>query len=108
MDQPDVIRDYFAADAQKDTDAVVALFAEDAVVVDEERTWRGPGEIRAWRDGVASRFEYSTEVLTVADEGDHRFLVSGRIEGDFPGGTADLTWRFTVTGNRIKALEIAP
>jgi hypothetical protein len=36
------------------------------------------------------------------------FLVTGRLVGNFPGGTADLTWRFTLAGDRIRQLEIAP
>jgi hypothetical protein len=34
--------------------------------------------------------------------------VSGRIDGNFPGGTAELTWDFSTVGGRISRLEIAP
>jgi len=33
--------------------------------------------------------------------------VTGRLVGNFPGGTADVTWRFTVLGDRIARLHIS-
>jgi ketosteroid isomerase-like protein len=105
---PDVITGYFEADARRDTDAILALFAEDAVVVDEGETHRGISKIRAWREGPASRYEYTTEVFDTDRISDDEYLVTGRIEGNFPGGTAELRWRFTVVGDRIGHLHIAP
>ncbi|WP_314173102.1 nuclear transport factor 2 family protein [Streptomyces winkii] len=105
---PDVIRRYFEADARRDVDAVVALFSDDATIVDEDRTWRGAEGVRAWRRGPASQYRYTTEVLGTEAVGEGAFLVTGRIEGDFPGGIAGLTWRFTVAGGAISSLEIAP
>jgi len=52
---PDVITRYFEADARRDTDAIVALFTEDAVVIDEGEEWHGISKIRAWREGPAAR-----------------------------------------------------
>ena len=37
-----------------------------------------------------------------------RFVVTGRLTGNFPGGTAELKWDFTVAGDRISQLVIAP
>ncbi|MFI6823312.1 nuclear transport factor 2 family protein [Micromonospora sp. NPDC050187] len=105
---PQVVQEYFDASARRDVESVVGLFAEDAAVVDESETRRGRSEIRAWQEGPASRYEYTTELRRVEPAGTDAFLVSGRIEGNFPGGTADLTWRFTLAGDRIRQLEIAP
>ncbi len=44
-----VIARYFEADARRDIDAIVALFSDEAVVVDEGQTYHGPKEIRGWR-----------------------------------------------------------
>jgi hypothetical protein len=105
---PDVVRAYFELDARRETDALVALFADDATVVDENETHRGTGEIRAWRTGTASRYLYATEVFGTEALSEDRYLVTGRLTGNFPGGTADLRWEFTVTGERISRLIIAP
>ena len=104
----EVVRRYFARDADRDIDALVALFADDATVVDEGETRHGTVEIRAWQIGPASRYTYTTVVLgTVAVEPD-RYVVTGRLTGNFPGGTAELRWDFTVAGGRIRRLVIAP
>jgi len=107
MDVPDVINSYFEADARRDTDAIVALFTEDAVLVDEGETWHGSSAIRAWREGTASRYEYTTQVFDTQSAEKDGYLVTGRLEGNFPGGTADVKWRFTLTGDRISGLHIA-
>ena len=38
---------------------------------------------------------------------DREHLVFVHLEGDFPGGTADLTYRFTIDGDKIAELTIA-
>jgi hypothetical protein len=105
---PDVINRYFEADARRDVDAIVALFTADAVVIDEGKTQRGVGMIRDWQEGDASHYQYTTEVFDIDSTGKDQYLVTGRLTGNFPGGTADLKWRFAVTGDRISHLKIAP
>ncbi len=34
--------------------------------------------------------------------------MTGRLQGNFPGGTAALKWRFNLAGDRIRNLHIAP
>jgi ketosteroid isomerase-like protein len=103
-----VITRYFAADARRDIDALVVLFTKEAVVVDEGQTYHGTSEIRGWQDGAASRYQYTTEVIGSERIGEESYLVTGRLTGNFPGGTAELKWRFTVQGDLISRLEIAP
>jgi hypothetical protein len=105
---PGVVTAYFEADARRAIDVIVSLFTDDAVVVDERQTWRGLAEIRAWQEGPASRYVYSTEVTAIERDDDGRYRATGRLEGNFPGGTADLTWSFTISGGLIGRLEIAP
>ena len=105
---PDVVSRYFEADARRDTDAILALFAADAVVVDERRAWRGSAEIRGWRLGPASKYEYTTAITRVDRVDDDHYRASGRIDGNFPGATADLKWDFLLAGSLISRLEIAP
>src|SRR2546423_3644779 len=104
----DVITRYFAADQRRDVDAIVALFTADAVVVDEGQTWRGVAAIRNWQDGPASQYQYTTAVHSAERSAEDTYCVTGRLDGNFPGGTADLTWRLTVAGDLISRLEIAP
>jgi hypothetical protein len=67
---PAVITRYFAAQAGRDFDTLVTLFADDAIVVDEGKTRRGTKEIRAWRENVASVYEYTTDLLGVEAAGE--------------------------------------
>ena len=104
----DVIRRYFEHDANRDIDGIVALFSDDATVIDEAETRHGTDEIRAWQTGTASKYTYSTEILAITDGEPGRSFVDARITGDFPGGVADLRWDFTVSDDRIRRLVIAP
>jgi ketosteroid isomerase-like protein len=104
----DLISRYFGLDAQRDTEGIVALFADDAIVVDEGKTYRGTTEIRAWQLGPASKYVYTTEVLNVEGSEPDRYLATGRLTGNFPGGTVDLRWDFTLADDQIKRLVIAP
>ena len=61
LDAP-VITRYFEADARRDIDAIVALFTDEAVVVDEGQTYHGTAQIRGWQEGAASQYQYTTEV----------------------------------------------
>jgi hypothetical protein len=105
---PDVIRRYFALDADREIDAIVALFSDDATVVDEGETRHGTTAIRAWQAGPASRYEYTTDVLGTDALTSDRVVITGRLTGNFPGGTAKLKWDFTIAGDRISQLVIAP
>jgi ketosteroid isomerase-like protein len=104
LDAP-VITRYFEADARRDIDAIVALFTDEAVVVDEGQTYHGSAQIRGWQEGAASRYRYTTEVFDIQRTGEESYLVTGRLTGNFPGGTAELKWRFTVHGDLISHSE---
>jgi hypothetical protein len=105
---PDVVSRYFALDPHRDIDEIVALFADDATVIDESQTHQGISAIRAWRTGPATQYTYTTEVASAEQIGPDRYLAIGRLTGNFPGGTADLKWDFTVAGDRIARLVITP
>lgn len=110
---PDVITGYFEATDRGDAEAMVACFADDAVVVDEGRTHRGRAEIRRWRDEVATAIEYTVEILDVESdearsENPDGYVVTARIEGNFPGNVVDVKFRFQLRHELIQHLEIAP
>jgi len=104
----DVISRYFERDAERDIEGMLALFSNDAAVTDEGETHRGLDQIRAWQLGPASKYVYTTEVTRLEPVGDGRYRATGRLEGNFPGGTADLHWDFTVVDDHITRLVIAP
>ena len=109
---PPVASKYLAASDRGDIDAIVACFTHDAVVLDEDRHWRGADAIRQWRENVATAFEYTVAIIgsEALGEvgGEQRHEVYTHLEGNFPGGQVDLTNRFTLRGDLIVGLEIVP
>ena len=108
IEMPEALTRYFERDAQRDVDGIVALFTDDASVTDEGETRQGVAEIRAWQLGPASAYTYRNELRDTEQLGPDRYLVTGRLTGNFPGGAAELTWDFTIAGNEISRLVIAP
>ena len=105
---PDIVSRYFEADKGRDIEATLSLFRDDAIVIDEGRAWRGSAEIRQWRLGPASTYEYTTTLASIDHTDDTHYRVSGRIDGNFPGATAELIWDFSTVGGLISCLKIAP
>jgi ketosteroid isomerase-like protein len=109
---PTVISDYLAASDRGDLEALVACFTDDAVVLDEDQEWRGQAGIRQWRQKVANAYEYTVEVRGAAEQrsvdGLQHHDVQARLEGNFPGGTVDLTFRFGLRDDHIATLQIVP
>ena len=103
---PDVISRYYTCAAAGDVDALLSCFTADARVRDEGRDYHGLDAIRGWRESVATRFTYTTEITGVEQMGDHTYVVHTHLEGDFPGGTVDLAQRFAVADALITELVI--
>ncbi|GAA5026723.1 hypothetical protein GCM10023258_20760 [Terrabacter aeriphilus] len=103
---PDVVSRYYSAAASGGIDDVLACFTDDAHVRDEQRDYHGLEEIRSWREGVATRFTYTTEITGADVEGSGTHVVHTHLEGDFPGGVVDLAQRFTVADGLISELLI--
>lgn len=67
----------------------------------------GPAAVTSLpRRSPASRRDHYP--VPLARTGEDEYLVTGSLEGNFPGGTAKLNWRFTLAGDRIRHLHIAP
>ena len=106
LPETSVITRYFEADARRNIDAIFALFSDEAVVVDEGQTYHGSQEIRGWREGVASAYQYTTQIYDTKRLDEKSYLVTGRLTGNFPGGTAELQWCFTIHNDLINRLVI--
>ena len=107
---PTAITTYLeAADPSRpaDLDTLMSIFAADATVTDEGRTYRGD-EIRAWREHTASEYTYTVELLGTERIDDDHYVLTNHLEGDFPGGQVNLKYRFALRDDLITSLEIAP
>jgi len=109
---PTIISEYLAAFDREDLDAVVACFTDDGVVFDQGEEVRGHAGIRQWLEKVATAYERTVEVRGATAlgtiDGLERHDVYTHLEGNFPGGTVDLTDRFGLRDGRIGSLEFVP
>jgi len=105
---PATIRAYLAAHAAGEADAAIRTFAPDAVVVDDGRSYRGTAEVLAFLRDAGAEFDYTTELVGAERIDAARWVALQRLEGDFPGGVVDLRYRFTLTGDLVSELVIAP
>ena len=105
---PPVIERYQAAHDRHDIDAALASFSDDAAVRDEDETWAGTDRIRQWLAKTSTEFTYTRTLLGAEPTGTASWLVRNRLEGNFPGNVVDLRYEFTLDGDRISALTIAP
>ena len=105
---PSVIAVCQAAHDQHAVDAALATFTEDAVVHDEDQDWAGVDQIRQWLVKTSSEYTFTRTLLGVEPNGPDAWLVRNRLEGNFPGGVVDLRYEFTLDGERIAKLSIAP
>ncbi|TWJ21264.1 hypothetical protein JD76_01374 [Micromonospora endolithica] len=103
-----MITAYLPAHEARDTGTAVGAFAADAVVTDEGRTYRGLDEIRSWLINGGSEYTYTTDFVGARRVGEAEFDVVQHLEGNFPGGSADLHYRFVLDGALITRLTIAP
>jgi hypothetical protein len=105
---PAAVTTYLTAHRSGNRETAIEAYAVDAVVTDEGRTYRGREEIRAWLGRAAGEYTYTTEFTGATRIGEAQFDVVQHLEGDFPGGVADLHFRFTLDGRSISRLVIEP
>ena len=105
---PPLIERYQVAHDRHDIDATLATFTEDAVVHDQDEAWAGTDRIRQWLAKTSTEYTYTRSLLGAGPTGTASWLVRNRLEGNFPGGVVDLRYEFTLHGDHISGLTIAP
>lgn len=105
VQMPKPIQSYFDADQGKDAGALVATFAEGALVKDEGGSHRGHDEIAAWWRDAKQQYDHSAEPFDVM-AGKDSVSVRATVSGNFPGSPATLTYQFRLEGDGIAELEI--
>ncbi|MBB2903460.1 ketosteroid isomerase-like protein [Kineococcus radiotolerans] len=104
---PGTVRDFLAASTVHDADTASAFLAADVVVVDQDETFRGREQVHAFLRNAGAEFEYTTEQTGARRVDDDHWVVTVRLEGNFPGGVAELDYRFTLREGLITELVIA-
>lgn len=104
---PDTVKTFMAALDSQEIDRALATLTTDAVVTDDGRDYTGTDEIRAWLATASSEYTYTAE-FTGAATTDAGVDLTQHLDGNFPGGVADLHYRFTLHDAVISRLVIEP
>jgi hypothetical protein len=107
-DLPETIGEYLTAHNAGNAAASAALMTPDAHVTDDGQTYIGLPAIEQWLDRAASEYTYTTTYLGAVRHQPDRWTITQRLDGDFPGGTVELHYDFTLVGDLISRLVIAP
>lgn len=102
---PGPIRTFVAAHGARDADAALVVLAPGAVISDVGESFTGEDALRRFVSEAGAEYSYTDEITRVAQDGEI-WVVSHHLEGDFPGGAADLDYRFALDGDRISRLDI--
>jgi ketosteroid isomerase-like protein len=103
---PEPLGSYFDAVNREDVDAMLTLFAANAVVTDEGKTRSGVLEIREWIEEVTEKYHPRLEVEDVVEDAAGAAVVIGLVSGTFPGSPIRLRYAFRLSGKMITHLEI--
>ncbi|WNI22256.1 nuclear transport factor 2 family protein [Streptomyces sp. ITFR-16] len=105
---PEVITRYLDAHRAHDGATAITAFNAGAAVTDDGRTYAGTEEIRAWLDRSATEYTYTSRLTGARRTGTDHYTATHHLEGDFPGGTVDLHYRFTLRDGLVDRLVIEP
>ena len=107
VELPATIRAFLAAHAAREARVALRLFSADAVVVDQDERFSGTEQVLHFLENSGSEFSFTTELIAARRLDDLHWVALNRIEGDFPGNVADLSYRFTLTDDLISELTIS-
>jgi hypothetical protein len=106
IDLPDSIATFFQmSNGSAEASALRHCLDENAVVRDEDRTYRGHEAIQAWLLEAKRKYAFTVEPLRVAQQGSS-VRVRARVSGNFPGSPVELEHVFRLGGGKIESLEI--
>ena len=105
LELPPPIAAYVAANARLDVDAMLRPFAADAVLRDNGKVFSGHAEIRRLLEEAVAHVKAIFTPDSLRQE-DGRIVLEGLAHGDFKGSPIRFTYRFTLEGDAIQAVEI--
>jgi ketosteroid isomerase-like protein len=102
---PAPLDSYVEASNDQDAERLMSLFADDAVINDEGKEFRGLEGVRAWRAQGEQAYTCTVEPLRFTER-DGQTVLTAKVEGDFPGSPVKLDLGFAIRNGRITELEI--
>ncbi|MFF7967054.1 nuclear transport factor 2 family protein [Streptomyces sp. NPDC007903] len=105
---PEAITRYLTAHRTHDTATAITTFTHEAKVIDDGNTYKGTEAIREWLDRSTTAFTYTIHLTGTQQTDTNRYIATHHLAGDFPGGTIDLRYQFTLRDDLIERLVIEP
>jgi len=102
---PTIIEEYYQAKNRHDTTAMLACFAESAVVQDEGEELRGPATIANWIETTNRKYRVTVEATSVKEQHGET-VVTAQVSGNFDGSPIELHYHFVVENDKIVSLAI--
>ena len=102
---PPIIQRYVDASNAHDVKSILACFADEAVVRDENETRRGKIDIERWASETIDKYKFHFEPLSVGER-KNETVVNVEVSGTFPGSPITLDYHFTVANQKISSLSI--
>jgi len=102
---PRTIQNYIDASNAHDVQSILACFADDATVRDENTTHRGKIDIERWATETIEKYKFQFKPLSTEDR-DNETVVAVEISGTFPGSPISLDYRFALTSDKIASLTV--
>lgn len=102
---PAPIAAFIQAMNARDTNALLASLAADAVIADEGHEHGGRAAIAAWSDMVNREYQVSVDVRGVVQQGDET-IVSALVSGAFDGSPLPFRYHFVLAGDKIAAMRV--
>lgn len=104
LNLPAPIADFIEANRRLDLDGMMKHFAPDAVFTDNGKDFVGQAAIAKMLKDEAIAVKAIFEPDAARKE-DGVIVLEGPAHGEFPGSPLRFTYRFTMAGDAIKALE---
>ena len=102
---PRTIQNYIDASNAHDVRSILACFADDATVRDENTTHRGKIDIERWATETIEKYKFQFKPLST-EEHDREIVVAVEISGTFPGSPITLDYHFAIANKKIASLII--
>jgi len=102
---PPIIQRYVEANNQHDVKSILACFADNALVHDEGKDFRGKKMIKDWITKTIEKYKFQFKPISVRQD-DAEVIVAVEVSGTFDGSPITLDYHFTIEGDKILSLAI--
>jgi hypothetical protein len=102
---PPITQKYIDASNAHDVKSILACFADNAMVRDENETRRRKIDIERWITTTIEKYNFRFKPLS-SQERDNETVVGVEVSGTFPGSPICLDYHFAVAGDKITCLTI--